>query len=506
MLSINNACPVYSAKDMQAWDAYTIANEPVSSLQLMERAASKCVDWLLHNFPGRQYTVVCGPGNNGGDGLAIARLLSDRDIPTSVFVVNETSKYSIDHLANRQLLQLPIAEITSLETIPHINSNDIVIDALFGTGLKQSLSGVFAKCIEWLNQSGNTIVSIDLPSGLLADGVSVGSIIKANYTLTFQGPKLALLLPSSANFCGELSVLDIQLHPGFKTLQPASKYLVDKVFVEKLLRQPNRFDHKGNNGHALLVAGAAGKFGAAVMSIKAALRSGVGLLTAHVPAHAELIIQTTSPEAMLSLDSNEDKITHIPISGNYTAVGVGPGLGTDLSTIKAIKILFQKLSSKLILDADAINALSVAPELMQSLPTNAVLTPHVKEFERMVGVCKDAFERHQRQLDFSKQHQVYVILKGAYSCLTTPEGIAYFNTTGNPGMAKGGSGDVLTGVMTALLAQKYSPEESAIIGMYVHGLAGDMAAEQFGAVAMNASDIIEKLPEAFKRLEKLPGN
>ncbi len=502
----NNLWPVYAAAEMQEWDAYTIANEPISSWQLMERAASKCVEWLINKFPNSGFAIFCGPGNNGGDGLAIARLLSNAGKDVSVWVVNATSKCSADHLTNRNLLQLPVLDMTSKNDLIKPPSDYVIIDALFGTGLKKTLSDIYANCVEFINQSQNTVVSIDLPSGLMANEMSEGRIVKANYTLTFQVPKLALLLPSSAEFVGEFFVLDIQLHPDFLKQHPASSNLISKSYIQQLLRQPKRFDHKGSNGHALLVAGAASKYGAAVMSVKAALRSGVGLLTAHVPAHAEYILQTTCPEAMLSLDTHQDLVSNILVLKTYTAIGLGPGLGTDELTMQAIKNLMLITTSNLLLDADAINTLSLHPEWLSALPPNTILTPHVKEFERLVGPCQNPFERHQRQRDFSKKYKVYLILKGAFSCLTTPEGKAYFNSTGNPGMAKGGSGDVLTGVITALLAQQYNSETAALIGMYVHGLAGDLAAKQLGEVSMNASDTIEYLPEAFKSLLELPGN
>lgn len=506
MPSENNLWPVYSAAEMQKWDAFTIANEPISSWQLMERAASKCVEWLLNHFTNSGFTIFCGPGNNGGDGLAIARLLYKAGKDVSVCVVNASSKCSSDHLTNRNLLQIPVLDIASKNAIRMVPSDHVIIDALFGTGLKKGLSDIYADCVELINHSQNTVVSIDLPSGLLADEMPDGAVVKANYTLTFQAPKLSILLPDSARFVGEFLILDIQLHPGFLEQHPAASNLISKPFIQQLVRQPKRFDHKGSNGHALLVAGAAVKYGAAVMSVKAALRSGVGLLTAHVPAHAEYILQTTCPEAMLSMDINTDMVTNIPLSSKYTAIGVGPGIGTDEVTFKAVYSLLSSTPEKLVLDADAINILSLHPECLSLLPTNTILTPHVKEFERLVGPCKNSFERHQRQRDFSLKYQVYVILKGAFSCLSTPEGKMFFNSTGNPGMAKGGSGDVLTGVITALLAQQYNSQTAALIGMYVHGLAGDIAADQLGTVSMNASDTIEHLPEAFKSLLELPGN
>ena len=499
----NNCLPVCGADFMKNWDEFTIKNEPISSVDLMERAATACTNWLLNKFPQNSFAVFCGNGNNGGDGMAIARLLINAGKTVSVHSLGALKDVSADNSVN--WLQLPenFVKILSSNEWPAIDSNTIIVDALFGTGLNRPLKGFSEEVISFINALRNIIVSIDMPSGLPADNEfnSDASIIKANYTLTFQAPKLALLLPDAASFVGEWIVLDIQLSDQFNGLKNHDKWLLSPQFVKSLFKSPSKFDHKGTNGHALIIAGAASKYGAAIMATEAALRSGVGLLTVHVPAGAELIFQTACPQAMLSLDANETLISQIPLIDAYSAIGAGPGIGTHSVTSAAIKELVLSARQKLMLDADALNIIALEQSLLTNLPPNTLLTPHVKEFERLAGKANNAFHRHQMQLDFSRKHKVFILLKGAHSCLTTPDGVAFFNTSGNPGMAKGGAGDVLSGILTALLAQNYTVLEAALIGMYVHGLAGDLAAKSLGTVSMNASDIIDNIPEAFKSLQ-----
>lgn len=495
--------PVCGAKFMKEWDEFTIKNEPVSSVDLMERAATACANWLLKNFPKNSFAIVCGNGNNGGDGMAIARLLINAGKTVSVYSIGALEDVSNDNRVNWLKLPDNFVKRLSSNEWPGSNTDTIIVDALFGTGLNRPLSGISAELISYINNLSNVIVSIDMPSGLPADAEfqSEASIVKANYTLTFQAPKLALLLPDAASFVGEWIVLDIQLSDQFSGLNNHKKWLLSREAVKSLFKLPSKFDHKGSNGHALIIAGAASKYGAAILATQAALRSGVGLLTVHVPAAAEFIFQTTCPQAMLSLDANETLISNIPSIEGYSAIGAGPGIGTHSDTISAIANLVSSARHKLVLDADALNILANDQSLLSKLPTDTLITPHVKEFERLAGKAKNALHRHQLQLDFSQNHKVFVLLKGAHSCLTTPDGMAYFNTSGNPGMAKGGSGDVLTGILTALLAQNYSVLDAALIGMYVHGVAGDLAAKSLGTVSMNASDIIDNIPEAFISLQ-----
>ncbi len=503
-MSFNDKClPVSSADRMKSWDAFTIQSEPISSISLMERASSKCVEWLLNQFPHQKiFDVFCGTGNNGGDGLAIARLLLNANKEVRVWLCGNINETSQDNQINWDKFKGTKHCISSIDDLPALSPESLVIDALFGTGISRSVKGLIAECIQFINANSNCIISVDLPSGLYASKPNLPDdvIVKANYTLTFQSPKLSLLFPEYYIYCGQWVLLDIKLSSDFSPSVPDEAFLITEAAVKSLINQGSKFDHKGKNGHALLVAGSETKYGAAILALRAALRSGTGLLTVHVPHDAELIFQTACPEAMLSLDNNENTVSAVEVKEAYTSIGVGPGLGTSVETALALKALLTASKQKIVLDADALNILSANKDYLSILPQNAILTPHLKEFERLTCKAENAYHRHQLQIDFSKNHKVFVILKGAYSCLSTPDGICYFNPTGNQGMAKGGSGDVLTGIITSLLAQQYSAFHSAIIGMYVHGKAGDLAAEKLGMVSMNASDIIDNLPEAFQSM------
>ncbi len=503
-MSFNDKClPVSSADRMKSWDAFTILTEPISSIKLMERASSKCVDCLLDKFPNQKlFDVFCGTGNNGGDGLAIARLLANAGKQVNVWYCGNIKDASPDNLINWEKFCGNKYIISSIDDLPKSNSASILIDALFGMGISRPVKGLTAECIHWINTNSSCTVSIDLPSGLYASSPNAytDAIVKAHYTLTFQSPKMSLLFPECELYCGQWVILDIGLSKDFSPSLPDQKFLLTEAAIKSIVNKGSKFDHKGKNGHALLVAGSETKYGAAILAVRAALRSGTGLLTIHVPHKAELIFQTACPEAMLSLDKNDMVVSAVECKEAYTSIGVGPGLSTSDETAEALKELLTSSKQKMVLDADALNILSGHQDWLSLLPQNAILTPHLKEFERLCGKAENAFHRHQMQIDFSKKHQVFVLLKGAYSCLSTPEGDCYFNSTGNQGMAKGGSGDVLTGVITSLLAQHYSAFHAALMGMYVHGKAGDLAAEKLGMLSMNASDIIDHLPEAFQSM------
>jgi NAD(P)H-hydrate epimerase len=377
-----------------------------------------------------------------------------------------------------------------------------VIDALFGSGLNRALEDVTGKLVEHINHSGADIVSIDIPSGLFTDRSSKGNmIVRANHTLSFQCYKPAFLVPENAAYTGDINILDISLHPDFlKTL--ASRYeLVDKSIIQSIYRPRNRFAHKGNFGHALLAAGSYGKMGAAVLTVKSCLRSGVGLLTCHIPKCGYDIIQTAVPEAMAMTDFNSSFLTKIEEDiTKYDAIGIGPGIGTASDTRMLVREIFDAYRSPMVLDADALNCISLQKDFLQLIPAGSILTPHPKEFERLFGKVANDFERMELTLQKARELNVIIILKGHHTMIATTDGRAFFNSTGNAGMATGGSGDVLTGILTGLLAQGYSSIETAIFGTYLHGLAGDIAAEKLSMEAMASGDLIECLGEAFKRV------
>jgi len=461
-----------NAEQIRAWDAYTIANEPISPEGLMERASKAFADWFVRHFDTTErIVIVCGKGNNGGDGVVIGRLLGDRGYAITIIKVEDGPPFNFD-----------------LYTI--------VIDAIFGSGLSRPVDGVYSETIRKINSSKAIKVAVDIPSGLFLDAHSSGEIVKADHTITFQTPKLALMMPGNSEYVGKWTVVDIGLHRGFFADQLETR----NFFVEDttdLIRKRKKFSHKGDYGRALLVAGSLGKMGACVLAARATLRSGVGLLTVHVPKCGYTIIQSSVPEAMATIDTHDDYFSDAGDVSTYNVIGVGPGLGVTSFTVNGLRKLLQA-GKPMVLDADALNILSSSRELMHLVPEGSILTPHPGEFRRLVGEWKDDFHRLDLQRKLSAQLKSVVILKGANTSIAAPDGKVWFNSTGNPGMAKGGSGDVLTGVLTGLLAQGYSAVDAAIIGVFKHGLAGDLAAAEIGETSIVAGDIVEFLGQSFR--------
>ncbi len=375
-----------------------------------------------------------------------------------------------------------------------------MIDALFGSGLSRAVDGVFADAIRAMNDTDCIRVAVDIPSGLRADEPSSGQIVKADHTISFQTPKLAFLFPSHHKFVGEWHVLDIGLDKDFIRKQDVSHFVLTSRDIRKRLKTRSTYDHKGNYGHVLLVSGSYGKTGATVLSARAALRSGVGLLTVCVPSCGYVVLQSSVPEAMVLADPNERVISSIPELEKYSAIGVGPGLGQSGETVKALQSLLEQSKKPLVIDADGLNIIAEHRNLMHLVPAGSILTPHPKEFERIVGRWSNDFERLDKQIDLARQLNSVIVLKGAFTSIAAPDGGVYFNPTGNPGMATGGTGDVLTGILTGLMGQGYNCQEAAIVGVYLHGLAGDLAASDLGFESLIASDIIAYLPAAFQKI------
>ncbi|MDP2423282.1 MAG: NAD(P)H-hydrate dehydratase [Bacteroidales bacterium] len=491
-------------------DAYTIANEPIASIDLMERAAGQCFKWLIKKNPlGKSIKIFCGTGNNGGDGLVLARLLLNEGHHVEVFILRYGKTSSDDFLVNYQRMkELPHAmmhDINVKNDIPAFSPDDLLVDAIFGSGLTKPAEGLVAETIEAINLSRAIVIAIDLPSGLFADTLrdaKKGAVIHADYTLTFQFPKLSFFFPESDAFVGEWHVLPIGLHQGFVAGAPSDRYLIEAEDVQNILKPRQRFAHKGNYGHALLVAGSYGKMGAAVLASRACLRAGAGLLTTHVPRSGYEIIQTAFPEAMVSVDESDSCFSGIKEPGLFEAIAIGPGLGLSEETATALKTMIQTVRKPFILDADAINILGENKTWLSFLPPGCILTPHPREFERIASKINNSLDRNEMQRLFSIKYGVYVVLKGAFTCISTPQGNCYFNPTGNPGMATAGSGDVLTGILLGLLAQGYSLFETCVLGTFLHGLAGDYAMKHKSAEAMIASDIIDYLGRAFRNFYK----
>ncbi len=489
-------------------DAFTIKNEPIKSIDLMERAANQCYQWIKkHLDKTHRFKVFCGPGNNGGDSLVITRLLAKKNYDVDVIIVRFTEKGSDDFDLNlNRLNEINIVSLTEIrdgDTLPEISDDEIVIDAIFGSGLSRPVTGFVGNLINHINASGAITIAIDTPSGLFSDENSTdkgGAIIEADYTLSFQFPKYAFLFPENDKYAGEWTILPIGLMEDFTDQVKVENFFVKRQDAVQLLKPRNKFDHKGTFGHALLIAGSYGKMGAAVMVAKAALRSGAGLVSAHVPQTGYPIIQTAVPECMVSIDENEKVFSKPPDPGLYNAIAVGPGLGTERASQDALKLLIQNVNAPILFDADSINILGENKTWISFITAGSIFTPHPKEFERLAGKSSNHFERNQMQREFSIKHKVYVVLKGAHTCISTPDGLCFFNSTGNPGMATGGSGDVLTGIILGLLAQGYHPQEACILGVYLHGMAGDIAAKKKSQQAMIAGDITENIGKAFRKL------
>lgn len=489
---------ILNASQTRDLDAFTIRHEPILSIDLMERASLAFVRCFCDRFVNtRPVTVFCGKGNNGGDGLAIARMLSERSFDVKVNVIEYTNDASDDFKQNaeRLLSHLKPLSIYATDDIPAMTESTVIIDALLGTGLSRPASGLLGEVIRMINHLPNKTVSVDIASGLYTNKVNELSdpIITPDCTITFQLPKLAFMLPQNAPYTGEWHVVDIGLSNTFLKDTATPYYFTTKTDAETLIQPRGKFSHKGTFGHALIIAGSYGKMGAAVLAGKSCLRSGVGLLTLHVPECGYIIAQTAVPEAMTLVDKDKKHITELPSLDSYSAIGIGPGLGKEPLTARVLESLIKTTKVPLVIDADALNLLSENPALLENIPANTILTPHPKEFERLAGKSADEYERLQRGIDFAKKHNVIICLKGANTAVILPGGEVHFNSTGNPGMATGGTGDVLTGIISGLLAQKYEPAHAAILGVFQHGLAGDRAAGKRGQSALIASDVADCL-------------
>jgi len=499
---------ILNAQQIKDWDQFTIQREPVSPVDLMERAAKKCFDWIdKRNWKNGIFKIFCGKGNNGGDGLALARMLIQNHYSVSVFILEPGKPGSNDFQINLQRLHdlgfLEIHFIQSKENFPPVNNDEIIVDALFGSGLNKPLQGLAGDLVSHINESSAIVISIDLPSGLFIDRSSKeNQVVNANYTLTFQCYKLALLVQENAGFVGEVHVLDIGLHGDFLGSRKFSQFFIVDNVIKTIYKPRNAFAHKGNFGHALLIAGSYGKMGAAVLSAKSCLHCGVGLLTCYLPKCGYEIMQTALPEAMVMTDENQNTLSQLPREiEKYSVIGIGPGIGTADETKNLISFITRRYKKPLVIDADGLNCLAIEKNLLEQLPSLSILTPHPKEFDRLFGDHKNDFERIEIAKQKSRQLNIVIVLKSHHTLIATPCGDLFFNSTGNAGMAKGGSGDVLTGIITALLAQNYSSEHAAIFGVYLHGLAADFAADRLGQEYIIATDIINALSQAFLQIK-----
>jgi hydroxyethylthiazole kinase-like uncharacterized protein yjeF len=491
-------------------DEYTIQHEPISSLQLMERAARACVMNISTKVNNSDPIVVfCGKGNNGGDGFAIARMLTERSYSCVAVLINYSPEFSEDCRSNynsfKELKPDAIIEINSdkdLETIS-LTPDTVIIDAMLGTGLNKPLSGLLKDVVDHLNRKNLKVISIDCPTGLFIDASNSpeDSIVISSVTLTFQYPKLAFLFSQNKWVVPQFEILNIGLHPDLDRLLKPKQYFVGKSDIKQIITKRTKFSHKGNFGHALIIAGCETMRGAAIISAKACLRSGAGLLTIHSVSKTIDAVVGSTPEAMSSIDPSSHCISELPNLEKYNVVAVGPGIGTDPETAAVIKKLLNYNSSSLVIDADALNILSENKTWLSFLPPETILTPHPKEFDRLTEKHDTDMDRYDTAKHFALKHKVILILKGAYTCICMPDGSSYFNSSGNSGLAKGGSGDALTGIITGLIARGYTAPKAALIGVYVHGYAADLATKKMSVESLLASDVIDKLGKAFLKLE-----
>ena len=508
---------IYSSQQMQEADKATIQRQNISSLELMERAATKVFDLIHHKLQGAPIPIhiFCGIGNNGGDGLVISRLLNMHGYHVKTYVVNFSDHRSKDFLANYDRLkeiakEWPV-QLKSEEDFPEIDHNDFVIDAIFGVGLNRPLVSWVVSLVKHINKSECFTLSVDIPSGLYTDKMpdDPEGVCFADVTVTFQLPKLVFFLPQTAVYSKDLQVVDIGLDVSFLAQHPGIGELIGGNEVLPLYRHRQKFSHKGTYGHCVLIGGSYGKIGSVTLATKAALRTGAGLATAYVPECGYEVMQTVVPEAMVITD-DDDELAEISLDFKPSAVGIGIGLGTSTKTIKAFGEFLRNNKAPIVVDADGINILAKQAELLEFLPKQAIITPHPKELERLIGSWKDDFDKIEKVKAFSKQYDCIVVVKGAHS-LTIYRDQLFVNNSGNPGMATGGSGDVLTGMLTALLSQGYPPLHAAIFGVFLHGNAGDIAAQHTGFEGLIAGDIIARIGAAFSDLfetreEEAPNN
>ena len=501
---------IFPTIQLKELDAYTIENEPVSSIDLMERASRALARAMSERWSAETpFTVFAGPGNNGGDALAVSRLLAERGCWVEVYLFNTKGALSPDCETNKERLAgvagIDFHEITTQFVPPVLTAEHVVVDGLFGSGLNKPLSGGFAAVVKYINTSPATVVAIDVPSGLMGEDNTYNiqaNIIRADLTLSLQLPKLAFLFAENAPFVGEWQLLDIGLSEEAIEEKETDFALTEHEDVASMLKPRGKFAHKGNFGRALLIAGSQGMAGASVLAARACLRSGVGLLTVHIPFCNNFIVQTSVPEAMTEIDINDVRFSCATDTDDYQAVGIGPGLGKAGDTEAALLEQIESCQTPMVVDADALNLLGEHRSYIGRLPKGSILTPHPKELERLVGKCQNSYERLTKARELARNAGVHILLKGAYSVIIAPSGKCWFNPTGNPGMATGGSGDVLTGVVLALLAQGYDAETAARMAAYVHGLAGDIACKKHGVMGMTAGDIVTCLPPAWRMLEE----
>jgi ADP-dependent NAD(P)H-hydrate dehydratase / NAD(P)H-hydrate epimerase len=497
---------ILERKQIAAADRYTIENEPIASIDLMERASSAFCLQLIQIIPkSGKLAIICGKGNNGGDGLAASRILLEKGYKVSSFIVHYSDTSSPDFITNLQRLKKQagskIIDLHEKDALPDLSGFTCIIDALWGTGLTRPIQGFAGTIIRHINNSGKKIIALDIASGTFCDDYNKDeNKIEAKYSISFYPPKLSFFFPENEKYLGNWYFVDIGLNRDFIEKQDSPFQYQEEQEIKNMLKKRNVFDHKGKFGHVLIIAGSYGKAGAAVLAAHSALRSGAGLVSAYIPRSACEIMQASLPECMCIPNPDANIIAQKPNLEPYTSLTIGPGLGTAAQTAHALKEILSSFKKALVLDADALNLIALNPDMWDIIPENSILTPHIGEFERLAGFSENHKERLEKMILLTQKYKVIMVLKGAFTAIASPEGKIFFNPTGNPGMATGGSGDVLSGIISSLLAQNYPPIEAARLGVYLHGLAGDLAAAHLGYEALIAGDIIDHLAQAFQHL------
>jgi len=502
---------IFSVQQMRRADEATLKAQQITSLELMERASTQIFNLIHSRLQGSQTLihVFCGLGNNGGDGLVLARLLLEHGYAVKTYIVNFSENRSNEFLVNYDRLKEISKEwptqLKSEDNFPDIRQEDMVIDAIFGIGLNRSIVPWVGSLLKHINQSRGFVLSIDIPSGLYLDKAPENKeeVIFANVTVTFQLPKLVFFLPETGIYSQDIEVIDIGLDQRFLMEEKGIASLISKREVLPLYKTRYKFSHKGDFGHCAIIGGSYGKIGSVVLATKSALKTGAGLTTAIIPECGYEVLQSSVPEAMVITDDEDDELIEINLNFQPSSIGIGVGMGTGVKTVKAFEAFLQPNEVPLVIDADAINILSKHPEFLAYIKPQTIFTPHPKELSRLIGEWKDDFDKLEKTKEFSKQYDVIVVIKGANTIIIYQDQM-YINTSGNPGMASAGSGDVLTGVITGLLSQKYEPLHAAVFGVYLHGSAGDIAVQSNGFEGTIASDLVANIGSAFLELFKRP--
>lgn len=515
MDNLNLSFPILTVEETRQCEQHTICSEPISSLDLMERAGIACADEIYPNLLIDDFSsafVFCGTGNNGGDGLVIARHLHHqwKGPITVVLCQTESPRHSTEMQTNLERWNAIVNTCEETRTVlfskdiaSELDANSLIIDAIFGIGLSRPATGVYAEAIQLINASDAYVYAIDTPSGLYADKHTPhdSAVVMADETLTIQYQKLPFLLPEIYPFCGHVTQLDIEMLP--PTDLKWSRELLIERNVQPILKPMNPYGHKGSFGHGLLLAGCSDMPGATILAATAAMRGGIGKLTVHTAGQVANLLPIALPEAILSRDPNSDYVSEIQwnkLPSSINAIAIGPGLGNARATVNVIKDVLDSVHSPIIIDADALNMLAENKTWLAYLPENSILTPHFKEFERLAGPSSNGFERVEKARDFAKRYNIILILKGQHTVISMPDGHQFFNTTGNAGMGTAGSGDTLTGLLLALLAQGYTPAEAALLGVHLHGLAGDIYVRDNAKQSLIASDLPKHFGKAFEEI------